>query len=224
MSYAMSYVILIVLFLLASVASLHVKSTFKKYHRVRNTRNMTGAQAAEWMLRANGITDVTVERVRGFLSDHYDPRAKVIRLSEPVYDNPSIASVSVACHEAGHAVQHAKGYAPLQFRTTLFPLAQIGSQALWPMFFLGIILSMPSLINVGIIFFSFSVLFQVITLPVEFNASSRAIEMMEAGDILSAEENQYARKVLGAAALTYVAAAAIAIAQLLRMLLIRGND
>jgi len=220
----MSYIVLIVLFLLASAASMHVKSTFKKYHQVRNTRNMTGAEAAEWMLRSNGINDVSVERVRGFLSDHYDPRAKVVRLSEPVYDNPSIASVSVACHEVGHAIQHAKGYVPLQFRTTLFPLAQIGSQALWPMFFLGIILSIPSLINIGIIFFSFSVLFQVVTLPVEFNASARAIEQMESGNILSSEENQQARKVLTAAALTYVAAAAIAIAQLVRMLLIRGND
>jgi hypothetical protein len=184
---------------------------------------LTGAQAAEMMLRQNGITNVRIERVGGYLSDHYDPRSKTIRLSEPVYDNPSVASVSVACHEAGHALQHASEYAPLKMRTALLPLAQLGSQALWPLFMIGIVLSLPSLINVGILFFSFSVIFQLLTLPVEFNASSRAIAMMEQYGILSSDENSDARKVLRAAAMTYVAAAAMAVGQLIRMLLLRRS-
>ena len=185
---------------------------------------MTGAEAAEFMLRQNGIYDVKVERVKGYLSDHYDPRAKAIRLSEPVYDNQYIASVSVACHEAGHALQHASEYAPLKLRTALLPLAQLGSQALWPLFMIGIVMSLPQLINIGILFFSFSVIFQILTLPVEFNASARAITMMESFGILSTEENASAKKVLRAAAMTYVAAAAMAVGQLIRMLLLRRSS
>ena len=219
------YLMILVLFIVASLASMGVKSTFNKYHKVRNTRGLTGAEAAQLMLRNNGLTDVRVERVGGYLSDHYDPRTKTVRLSEPVYDNPSIASVSVACHEVGHALQHAKGYAPLSIRTAILPVAQLGSQALWPLFMIGIILSMPQLVTIGIVFFSFSVVFQLVTLPVEFNASSRAIEMMGAYDILSNEENAQAKKVLNAAAMTYVAAAAMAVGQLVRMLLLnRGRD
>lgn len=219
------FIIIIVLFLLASLASMGVKSTFNKYHKVRNSRGLTGAEAAQLMLRNNGITDVRVERVSGYLSDHYDPRTKTVRLSEPVYDNPSIASVSVACHEVGHALQHANGYVPLNIRTAILPAAQLGSQALWPLFMIGIILSIPQLVTVGIIFFSFSVVFQLVTLPVEFNASSRAIQMMGAFDILSNDENTLAKKVLNAAAMTYVAAAAMAVGQLVRMLLLnRGRD
>lgn len=220
-----SYFLLFILFIMASMASMGVKSTFNKYHKIRNSRGLTGAQAAEMMLRQNGIYNVKIERVGGYLSDHYDPRTNTIRLSEPVYDNPSVASVSVACHEAGHALQHAGEYAPLKIRTALLPMAQLGSQALWPLFMIGVVLSMPSLINVGILFFSFSVIFQLLTLPVEFNASSRAITMMEQFGILSTEENGDARKVLRAAAMTYVAAAAMAVGQLIRMLLLRrGND
>ena len=166
-----------------------------------------------------------LDRVGGYLSDHYDPRTKTVRLSEPVYDNPSIASVSVACHEVGHALQHANGYAPLSIRTAILPAAQLGSQALWPLFMIGIVLSMPQLVTIGIIFFSFSVVFQLVTLPVEFNASARAIQMMGAYDILSNDENAQAKKVLNAAAMTYVAAAAMAVGQLVRMLLLnRGRD
>lgn len=219
-----SYILLFFLFILASLASMGVKSTFNKFHKVRNTRGMTGAEAAETILRNNGIYDVKVERVHGYLSDHYDPRSKTIRLSEPVYDNPSVASVSVACHEAGHAIQHATGYVPLKMRTAILPVAQLGSQALWPLFMIGIVLSLPQLINIGILFFSFSVIFQLLTLPVEFNASSRAIHMMEAYGVLSSEENQNAKKVLNAAAMTYVAAAAMAIGQLIRMILLRRED
>lgn len=219
------YFMIFILFILASLASMGVKSTFSKYHKVRNMRGLTGAEAAAIILRNNGLTDVRIERVSGYLTDHYDPRTKTVRLSEPVYDNPSIASVSVACHETGHALQHANGYVPLKFRTAILPAAQLGSQALWPLFFIGIILSMPQFITIGIIFFSFSVVFQLVTLPVEFNASSRAINMMESYGILSSDENTDARKVLRAAAMTYVAAAAMAIGQLVRMLLLnrRGD-
>ncbi|MDN5352252.1 MAG: uncharacterized protein PWQ12_1172 [Clostridiales bacterium] len=215
-----SFLILIGLMLLASVASMNVRSTFNKYHKIRNSRGMTGAQAAEYMLRQNGIYDVSIERIGGNLTDHYDPRSKTIRLSDPVYSNASIASVSVACHETGHAIQHATGYAPLSIRTALLPAAQLGSQALWPLFFAGILFSIPVLINIGILFFSFSVLFQLFTLPVEFNASSRALKMMDQYGILSMDENDSARKVLTAAAMTYVAAAAMSLGQLVRMLLL----
>ena len=219
-----SYLLLFLLFIMASLASMGVKSTFNKYHKIRNMRGLTGAQAAEMILRNNGLYDVCVERVHGYLSDHYDPKAKVIRLSEPVFDNPSVASVSVACHEAGHALQHANGYAPLKIRTAILPAAQLGSQALWPLFMLGIVLSMPQLVTLGILFFSFSVVFQLVTLPVEFNASSRAIRLMEEYGVLSSEENADAKKVLNAAAMTYVAAAAMAIGQLIRMILISRSD
>ncbi len=219
-----SFIMLFVLFIFASLASMGVKSTFNKYHKIRNVKGMTGAEAAEAVLRNNGIYDVKVERVNGHLTDHYDPRSKTIRLSEPVFDNPSIASVSVACHEAGHALQHANGYVPLKLRTMILPAAQLGSQALWPMFIIGIILSLPQLITIGILFFSFSVVFQIITLPVEFNASSKAIRMMDEYGILSDEENSGAKKVLNAAAMTYVAAAAMAVGQLIRMLILRRSD
>lgn len=219
-----SYLLLFILFIMASLASMGVKSTFNKYHKIRNMRGLTGAQAAEMILRNNGLYDVRVERVHGYLSDHYDPKAKVIRLSEPVFDNLSVASVSVACHEAGHALQHANGYAPLKIRTAILPAAQLGSQALWPLFMLGIVLSMPQLVTLGILFFSFSVVFQLVTLPVEFNASSRAIHLMEEYGVLSSEENADAKKVLNAAAMTYVAAAAMAIGQLIRMILISRSD
>ena len=219
-----SFIMLFVLFIFASLASMGVKSTFNKFHKIRNVKGMTGAEAAEAVLRNNGIYDVKVERVNGHLTDHYDPRSKTIRLSEPVFDNPSIASVSVACHEAGHALQHANGYMPLKLRTMILPAAQLGSQALWPMFIIGIILSLPQLITIGILFFSFSVVFQIITLPVEFNASSKAIRMMDEYGILSEEENSGAKKVLNAAAMTYVAAAAMAVGQLIRMLILRRSD
>lgn len=219
-----SFIMLFVLFIFASLASMGVKTTFNKFHKIRNTRGLTGAEAAEAVLKNNGIYDVKVERIQGHLTDHYDPRSKTIRLSDPVYDNPSIASVSVACHEAGHALQHANGYMPLKLRTMILPAAQLGSQALWPMFIIGIVLSLPQLITIGILFFSFSVVFQIITLPVEFNASSKAIRMMDEYGILSDEENASAKKVLNAAAMTYVAAAAMAVGQLIRMLILRRSD
>ena len=209
--------------ILAAVASRGVKTTFEKYHRIRSARNITGAEAAQLMLNRNGIYDVKIERISGNLTDHYDLRSKTIRLSDPVYSNASVASISVACHEVGHAIQHAMGYKPLSFRTALLPAAQLGTQAVWPLFFIGLILSFPALMQIGIIFFSFSVLFQLVTLPVEFNASSRALQSMEETGILIAEENDGAKKVLKAAAMTYVAAAAMAIGQLIRMLLLSNR-
>ncbi len=223
MYYGSGYFMLLILMLFAFLANMGVKNTFKKYHRVRNARGLTGAQAAEQMLKSNGLYDVRVERIHGYLSDHYDPRTKTIRLSEPVYDNPSVASVSVACHEAGHALQHESGYVPLSLRTAVLPVAQLGSKAAWPLLLAGVILSLPMFINVGVIFFSFSVLFQVITLPVEFNASSRALKMMNEYGILIDDENKHARKVLTAAAMTYVAAAAIAVGQLIRFILMANR-
>jgi Zn-dependent membrane protease YugP len=175
------------------------------------------------MLNKNGLYDVRIERIAGNLTDHYDPRTKTVRLSDPVYSNASVASVSVACHEVGHAIQHEQGYAPLAIRTAILPAAQLGSQALWPLFFIGIIFSMPGLIQIGILFFTFSVLFQLVTLPVEFNASARALENMEAYGILVDEENAHAKKVLKAAAMTYVAAAAMAVGQLVRMILLSNR-
>ncbi|MDK2867795.1 MAG: uncharacterized protein PWP51_1986 [Clostridiales bacterium] len=218
-----SFLMLILLMIFASMASMGVKSTFNKYHRVRSARNITGAEAAQMMLNKNGLYDVRIERIAGNLTDHYDPRTKTVRLSDPVYSNASVASVSVACHEVGHAIQHEQGYAPLAIRTAILPAAQLGSQALWPLFFIGIIFSMPGLIQIGILFFAFSVLFQLVTLPVEFNASARALENMETYGILMDEENEHAKKVLRAAAMTYVAAAAMAVGQLVRMLLLSNR-
>lgn len=221
--YGDGYFLLFLLMIVAFFANMGVKNTFNKYHKIRNARGLTGAEAAEKMLRQNGIYDVRVERVGGYLSDHYDPRGKVIRLSEPVYDNPSVASVSVACHEAGHALQHANGYVPLSLRSAVLPVAQFGSQALWPLVIAGMILRMSMFIKVGIVFFAFSVVFQLLTLPVEFNASSRALRQMNEYGILVDEENSHAKKVLNAAAMTYVAAAAIAIGQLIRLLLLSNR-
>jgi len=215
----MSYFMLIVLLILGSVASSGVKRTFKKYHMVRSSRNITGAEAAEMMLRKNGIYDVKVQQISGDLTDHYDPRNKVIRLSEPVYNNPSVSAVSVACHEVGHAIQHANNYTPLKFREKLLPAVNLGSKAFFPLFFAGIFLGIEPLRNLGIVFFSFSVIFQLITLPVEFNASSRALANMQEASMLIDGENDQAKKVLTAAAMTYVVSALMAVAQLVRFIM-----
>lgn len=218
-----SFLMLIVLMIFAGMASMGVKSTFNKYHRIRSARNITGAEAAQMMLNKNGLYDVRIERIRGNLTDHYDPRTKTIRLSEPVYNNASIASISVACHEVGHAIQHEMDYVPLKLRTAILPAAQLGSQALMPLFILGVVFSIPGLLQIGILFFTFSVLFQLVTLPVEFNASARALDNMEAYGILYDDENAKAKKVLNAAAMTYVAAAAMAVGQLIRLLLLNNR-
>lgn len=218
------YLMLVVPALLFSLyAQYKVKSTFNKYSRVANRGGMTGADIAKAILERSGIYDVRVEGVQGNLTDHYDPRTKVVRLSQSVYASNSVAAIGVAAHETGHAIQHNQGYAPLVLRSALVPAAQFGSNLGFPMAIAGIIFSWPVLINLGIIFFSAAVLFTLITLPVEFNASSRAIRTLEDTGILNYEEIDPAKKVLSAAAMTYVAAAAVAVANLLRLLLLAGR-
>ena len=226
-----TYVLVLIGVVLSLLASMRVKNTFEKYSRVRNSRGMTGAMAAKEVLRREGITDVRVEHVAGDLTDHYDPSSKVLRLSDSVYTSSSVVAVGVAIHECGHAIQHAKGYAPLKFRSLLVPVANIGSRISWPLILLGLLITSKAsnlLIEIGILAFSLSVLFYIVTLPVEFNASNRAIRCIADAGIMYGEEIVAAKKVLNAAALTYVASAASSILQLLRLILLtrgrRRND
>jgi len=217
------YIIMIVpAFLLSVYAQLRVRSSYSRYSKIPTSRSITGAQAARRILDAEGIRDVTIEPATGFLSDHYDPRSKVLRLSESVYSGDSLASVGIAAHEAGHAIQHAQGYAPLQLRNAIVPISSLGSNLAWPLLLIGFLFMAKSLVMAGIVLFSLAVLFQIITLPVEFNASSRARDTLVATGILTDVEVAGAGKVLSAAALTYVAAAATAIVQLLYFLLRAG--
>ena len=219
-----TYVLVLIGAVLSLLASAKVNSTYAKYSRVRSMTGLTGAQAAQKILYQAGIHDVRIEHVRGNLTDHYDPSAKVVRLSDATYNSPSVAAIGVAAHECGHVLQHHEGYAPLKLRTTLVPVANIGSRLGIPLILIGIILGANStLVNIGIWVFSLAVLFQLVTLPVEFNASSRAVGMVEKYGILSGEELRHTRKVLSAAALTYVAAAAASILQLLRLVLLFGG-
>ena len=211
--------------LLSLWAQNRVNSTFARYSRVRSFSGMTGAEAARRLLNVQGIYDVTVQPVSGKLTAHYDPRTKVVKLSDSVYNATSVAAIGVAAHECGHAMQHNEGYGPLRFRSALVPVANFGSQLSWPMILLGILfggLGSP-LVQVGILMFSLAVLFQLVTLPVEFNASSRAVRLLDSQGILSGEEVDGTRKVLKAAALTYVAAAAGSILQLLRLVILFGG-
>lgn len=211
--------------LLSLWAQSRVNSTFARYSRVRSFSGMTGAEAARRLLNSQGIYDVTVQPVSGKLTDHYDPRTKVVKLSDSVYNATSVAAIGVAAHECGHAMQHNEGYGPLRLRSALVPVANFGSQLSWPMILLGILfggLGSP-LVQVGILMFSLAVLFQLVTLPVEFNASSRAVRLLDSQGILSGEEVDGTRKVLKAAALTYVAAAAGSILQLLRLVILFGG-
>ncbi|MHC4874064.1 MAG: zinc metallopeptidase, partial [Planctomycetota bacterium] len=202
--------------LLALWAQMKVKSAFGKYSRIRNSSGMTGAQAAQEMLYREGVTDCTIEVTGGWLSDHYDPSSRTLRLSPEVYNNPSVSAVGIACHEAGHALQHAQSYGLLKLRSSLVPLASIGSWLAWPIIIAGMIFGMLGLAKIGIIVFSFTVIFQIVTLPVEFNASSRAkTALATTGIIQSHEEIEGVNKVLDAAAMTYVAATIAAVAQLL---------
>ena len=219
-----TYLLVLIGAVLCILAQMRVKSTYRKYARVRSRSGMTGAQAAERILQLSGIYDVRIEHVRGELTDHYDPSKKVLRLSDSVYGSDSIAAIGVAAHECGHAVQHDKGYAPLSFRTALVPVANIGSRIGIPIIILGAIMSMNQiLIQIGIWVFALAVLFQIVTLPVEFNASGRALAMLGDYGMLGQDETNGCRKVLSAAALTYVAAAASAVLQLLRLILLFGN-
>lgn len=223
------YIMMFIPALLLSIyAQIKVKRSYGKYSRIPTMRGVSGAQAARHILDAEGIHDVQIEMTRGFLSDHYDPRSRVLRLSEGVYAGDSLASVGVAAHEAGHAIQHARGYAPMRLRSALVPMASIGSNFSWVLLIIGFMLHSRGMISAGLLFFTVVVLFQIVTLPVEFNASSRALQALPASGILSDTEVAGARMVLSAAALTYVAAAATAIIQLLYFLiragLIGGRD
>lgn len=218
-----TYLLLIIGMLLSMAASAKVKGTFAKYSRVRSASGMTGAEAAQRILRTAGITDVTVVPISGSLTDHYDPRTKKLGLSEDVFNKSSLAAVGVAAHECGHAIQHATNYAPLNLRSAIVPVANIGSTLSWPLFLAGLIFSIRPLLTVGILLFSLAVLFQLVTLPVEFNASSRALKILGSTGILGDQEVDGARKVLSAAALTYVAALAASILQLLRLIILAGG-
>ncbi|RMG90173.1 MAG: zinc metallopeptidase [Candidatus Dadabacteria bacterium] len=209
-------------FLLSLVAQMWVQSAFHRYGERMNRRGITGAQAAEMILARSGLRDVRIEMAQGVLSDHYDPRSRVLRLSPDVYGKPSLAAVGVAAHEAGHAIQHAAGYAPLQLRSALVPVASIGSQLAWPLLVFGFLLHTLALVKLGVILFAAAVAFQLVTLPVEFNASRRALAAVEGAGILGPDELPGARQVLTAAALTYVAAAVTAVMQLLYFLLRSG--
>lgn len=219
-----TYILIIIAAIISIIAQLLVSSTYSKYSKAGSFRGITGAQAAEMILRNNGIYDVSIKRISGNLTDHYNPGNKTLNLSISVYDSSSVASVGVAAHECGHAIQHARGYAPLSIRSALVPIANIGSQLSWIFIMLGVVFSFnQTLITIGIIMFSAAVLFQLVTLPVEFNASSRALKEIKNIGILSGDETAKARKVLTAAALTYVASAATAILQLLRLILLFGG-
>jgi Zn-dependent membrane protease YugP len=219
-----TYILVIIGIILSLAASARVKSTFAKYSSVRSLSGMTGAEAAEKILHRAGIYDVQIEHVQGQLSDHYDPRKKILRLSDSVYASNSIAAIGVAAHECGHAIQHQNAYVPLKIRSALVPVAKFSSAIAWPMILIGLLLTgSQTLIDIGIILFSTAVLFQLVTLPVEFNASRRAIQTLGEAGILHSEELNQSKKVLNAAALTYVAAAAATILQLLRLILLFGG-
>lgn len=219
-----TYLFVIVGAVICMIASAKLKSTYAKYAKVRAMSGITGAEAAERILHHSGIYDVSIEHVAGDLTDHYDPTNKVLRLSDTTYGERSVAAVGVAAHECGHAVQHAKNYAPLNIRKSMVPVVNIGSTLSWPMILLGIFLGYNStLIHLGILLFSLAVLFQLVTLPVEFDASGRALVLLKETGILYTDEVKSARTVLKAAALTYVAGAASTILQLLRLVVLFGG-
>ena len=224
-----TYLVLVLPCIILSMwASSSVNSTFKRYSSVLSYRRITGADAAQRVLYANGVRGVQIQRVSGNLTDHYDPRTNVIRLSDSVYNSTSVAAIGVACHEAGHAVQYAQNYAPIKLRAAIIPITNIGSKLAMPLILIGILLSFLgnfsyALVYLGIAAFGLSLVFQLVTLPVEFNASRRAIQAIEAGNILTDEELRGARKTLKAAAMTYVAATDVALAQLLRLIVLFGG-
>ena len=224
--YDPTYSLVLIGLLLCLAASARVRSTYAKYGRVRSRSGLTGREAAERILRSAGIYDVRIEHVSGNLTDHFDPRNRVLRLSDATYQSASVAAVGVAAHECGHAIQHSRGYAPLKIRSAIVPVANFGSAIAWPLILLGLLFNSRSsylLIQVGILAFSFAVLFQLVTLPVEFNASRRAVQILGESGMLLPDELSMTKKVLRAAALTYVAGAASAILQLLRIILLTGG-
>lgn len=232
--YDPTMIILIPAIIFAMFAQSKVQSAFNRYSKVRNMKNLTGAQAARRMLDYNGLHDVQINAIGGSLTDHYDPRRRVLNLSQSVYGVNSVAAVSVACHEAGHALQHAHGYAPLKLRNTIVPVVNFASRLTWPMIIIGVLLLGAGsyeavyfgslLFDIGVIAFGAIVVFHAVTLPVEFDASNRAIKKMEELGLVAEEDIPGSKKVLRAAALTYVAALATAVANLLRILAIRGRN
>lgn len=229
MFFDVTYLILVLpAVLFAMVASARVNSTFHKYSTQYSVRGITGAEAARRVLDANGLQHIRIEHISGNLTDHFDPRSGVIRLSDNVYGNTSTAAIGVACHEAGHAVQHAVGYFPIRLRSVIIPITNIGSKLAMPLILIGLLFSgsneaMGGFINLGLACFGLSTVFQLVTLPTEFNASHRALEAIESGNLLTQEEMNGARKTLRAAAMTYVAALAVSLMQLFRLILLFGN-
>lgn len=221
-----TYILVVIGAVICMIASARVKGTFNKYSQLRSMSGMNGAQVAQRVLQAAGIYDVQVRHVSGSLTDHYDPHTKTVNLSDPVYNATSVAALGVAAHECGHAIQHAKSYAPLSIRSALVPIANFGSMLAWPVILIGLLFNTRSsglIIDIGILLFSAAVLFQLVTLPVEFDASRRALVMLRTQGILADDELKYTRRVLKSAALTYVASAAAAILQLLRIILITNG-
>ena len=219
-----TYILILVGVVLSMAASFMVRSSFAKYSQVRSASGLTGAEVARRILSYSGITGVTISHVPGNLTDHFNPKTKEVALSDSVYGSNSVAAIAVAAHECGHVIQHANSYAPLSIRTALVPVANFGSGASWVLLIAGIIFSIPPLITIGIVLFSAAVLFQIVTLPVEFNASRRAMGILVDTGILGHDESRGAKRVLRAAALTYVASAAAAILQLLRLILLFGRN
>ena len=224
MYYDWTYIFVLIGAVIAMGASAKLKGTYAKYSNVGAACGMTGAQVAQRILQANGIYDVAIGHVGGNLTDHYNPSKKTLSLSDSIYGSTSIAALGVAAHECGHAIQHHVGYSPLAMRSSLVPIANLGSAAAWPFIIIGLMLGSTNLGLIGILLFSFSVAFQLITLPVEYNASSRALRELQNLQILQTQESKYAKEVLDAAALTYVAAAAAAILQMLRLLILFGGN
>ncbi|MGN0373122.1 MAG: zinc metallopeptidase [Enterocloster sp.] len=218
-----TYFLILIGVVISMMASAKLNSTYARYSGVRSRCGMTGAEAARQLLNSQGIYDVQIRHVTGNLTDHYDPRTKTVNLSDSVYGSSSIAAIGVAAHECGHAMQDAGDYAPLRIRAALVPVANFGSKLSWPLIIIGLLLGGSSLVSLGILMFSLAVLFQVVTLPVEYNASHRAVTLLDANGILVGQEVSQTRSVLSAAALTYVAAAAASLLQLLRLVLLFGN-
>lgn len=220
-----TYILVLIGAVISMIASARVNSAFQRFSKVSNRRGLTAQDAAAVILRNAGIADVRIERIKGNLTDHYSPKEKILRLSDSVYNSTSVAAIGVAAHECGHAIQHNVGYGPLKLRSLSVPVANIGSMLSWPVILLGLLFGMPGLAQIGVFLFTFVVLFQLITLPVEFNASNRALRILEESGMLVGEELKGSSKVLRAAALTYVAALFSAILQLLRLVILtRGNS
>ena len=215
-----TYILVIIAMLLSLFASYGVKTTYARYQKMKTARGITGAEAARRVLDMHGLQHIRIERISGELTDHFDPRNNVIRLSDSTYNDTSVAAVGVAAHEAGHAVQHATGYVPIKVRNAIVPVVNIGNQLAMPLFVIGLLLNYLNLAYIGVILFSFALVFQLVTLPVELNASSRAIKILDSSMLLYEDEIGPAKKVLKAAAMTYVAAVASTALQLLRLLLI----